>query len=293
MGTTPMQNVLITGGAGFVGSNLALAVQERWPKSRITIVDDFRSGNFQNLQGFRGDVVAKTCADFHSRTSYDVIFHLASITDTTVHDQRLMVHDNVEGFRAILALKTKKLVYASSAATYGMDGEQMIEKQTPEPANVYAFSKVILDNLGRGRGVGLKYFNVYGPRESHKGAASSMIYQLWQQMAAGKRPRIFKMGEQKRDFVYVKDVVHATLNGVTAPKGVYNVGSGKARSFNDVIRAINIVLGTKFKPDYFDNPYDFYQNFTEANLALSTKRLKYQPAWPLEKGIADYINNGA
>ncbi len=293
MGTTTMQNVLVTGGAGFIGSNLALTIQDRWPKTRITVVDDFRSGDFKNLQGFRGDVVAKNCVDFHSKASYDVIFHLASITDTTVHDQRLMVHDNVEGFRAILALKTKKLVYASSAATYGMEGARMSEKQVPVPANVYAFSKVILDNLGRGRAVGLKYFNVYGPRESHKGAASSMIYQLWQQMAAGKRPRIFKMGEQKRDFVYVKDVVEATLKGATAPKGVYNVGSGKARSFNDIVSSLNKVLGTRYKPQYFDNPYDFYQSFTEADLSASGKKLKYRPAWPLEKAVADYVQNGA
>ena len=129
------------------------------------------------------------------------------------------------------------------------------------PINVYAFSKVILDNLAERarheglRVTGLRYFNVYGPGEAHKGAAASMIYQLFLQMKAGKRPRVFRHGEQKRDFVHVADVVAATL--LAAEKGretVYNVGSGAARSFNDVIKALNASLRTDLKPDYFDNP---------------------------------------
>jgi ADP-L-glycero-D-manno-heptose 6-epimerase len=206
-----------------------------------------------------------------------------------VHDERRMVHDNVEGFRAVLALKARKIVYASSAATYGIAAERMGESQPPRPANVYAFSKVILDNLARGRAVGVRYFNVYGPGEGHKGAAASMIYQLWQQMKAGRRPRVFKMGEQKRDFVYVKDAVEGTLLALRAPGGVYNIGSGQARSFNDIIACLNRALGTSLEPDYFDNPYPFYQPFTEADLTLARKRLRFRPRWPLEQGIADYV----
>jgi len=284
-----MKHVLVTGGAGFIGSNLALEIERRWPQARVTVVDDLRSGTFRNLDGFRGDVVAKSCAHFSSKTRYDAIFHLASITDTTVQDERLMVHDNVEGFRAVLALRADRIVYASSAATYGIAAQRMSETQPPHPANVYAFSKVILDNLGRGRAVGLKYFNVYGPREAHKKAAASMIYQLWQQMLTGKRPRVFKSGEQKRDFVYVKDVVEATLLAARAPKGIYNVGSGEARSFNDVISALNRALGLNLEPEYFDNPYSFYQPFTEADLSLSRKRLHYRPTWSLEEGVQDYV----
>ncbi len=174
-----MRNVLIAGGAGFIGSNLTLEIQRRWPRARVTVVDDFRSASFQNLLGFRGDVVAKPCHEFRSKTNFDAVFHLASSTDTTVHDERLMIHDNVEGFRAVLGLKADRIVYASSAAIYGIGAERMSEESPPRPANVYAFSKTILDNLGRGRAVGLRYFNVYGPREAHKKAAASMIWQLW------------------------------------------------------------------------------------------------------------------
>jgi len=228
-----MQNILVTGGAGFIGSNLTLALQERHPKARITVVDDFRSGDFKNLQDFRGDLVAADLSQLDWKTQFrdlmfDAIFHEASITDTTIHDQFLQVHDNVEGFRRMLefaAPHQTPIVYASSAATYGVASSIMRENQSPAPANAYAFSKVQLDNLARiyarqqpsWKIVGLRYFNVYGPREAHKKAAASMIYQLYLQMKAGKCPRVFRGGEQKRDFVYVKDVVRLTIDALSAP----------------------------------------------------------------------------
>jgi ADP-L-glycero-D-manno-heptose 6-epimerase len=305
---TNLKRILITGGAGFIGSNLALTLQERHPQAWITVVDDFRSGNFKNLTGFKGDVVGADVSklDFVSqfgKEKFDAIFHEASITDTTEHDQLLQVRDNVEGLRRILEFarpaKTS-VVYASSAATYGIGELINREDQQPKPANVYAFSKVILDNLAREyskrysnwRIVGVRYFNVYGPREAHKKAASSMMYQLAQQLKAGKRPRIFKHGEQMRDFVYVKDVVEATILGLQAPNGVYNTGSGQPRPFNDVISILQKNLGTKLETEYFENPYSFYQPHTEADLTLSRKALKYNPQYTLEKGIKDYFDSG-
>ncbi len=300
-----LKKILVTGGAGFIGSNLVLTLQERYPAAWMVVVDDFRSGNFKNLVGFRGDVVAADISHLDLRVhfgkeKFDAIFHEASITDTTEHNQPLQVHDNVEGFRRILefARPTKTpVVYASSAATYGIGGESVnCEDQLPRPANIYAFSKVILDNLAREytrrfpawRIVGVRYFNVYGPGERHKGAAASMIYQLAQQIRAGKQPRVFKYGEQKRDFVYVKDVIEATLLGLTAPNGVYNTGSGHPRSFNDVIAALQNQLGTHLEIEYFDNPYPFYQPHTEADLTRSRKMLGYQPKFSLEEGVRDY-----
>ncbi|MDE2485728.1 MAG: NAD-dependent epimerase/dehydratase family protein, partial [candidate division NC10 bacterium] len=164
--------------------------------------------------------------------------------------------------------------------------------------NVYGFSKALLENLARRfddapggfRIVGLRYFNVYGPGEAHKGAAASMIYQLAQQIRAGKRPRIFKYGEQARDFVYVKDVVEATLLAAEAGRsGVYNVGSGRSTSFNEVIALLNNALGTDHDPDYFDNPYPFYQPHTEADVTLARADLGYAPRYPIDRGIAEYV----
>jgi ADP-L-glycero-D-manno-heptose 6-epimerase len=301
-----MQNILVTGGAGFIGSNLTLRLQEQHPKARIVVIDDFRSGHFKNLEGFRGDFVAADISRLDWATQFkdrifDAIFHEACITDTTIHDQFLQVHDNVEGFRRLLefaATHHTPVVYASSAATYGIGSTRMKEDQPPAPANVYAFSKVQVDNLARSftrqhpswKIVGVRYFNVYGPREGHKKAAASMIYQLYLQMKAGKRPRVFRAGEQKRDFVYVEDIVNCTINALSAPhSAIYNCGSGQAFSFNEVISELNKNLGTKLDPEYFENPYSFYQPHTEADLTLARNELKYQPEYPPAAGIARYV----
>src|SRR5256884_2739312 len=151
------RSFLITGGAGFIGSNLTLALQDRFPNARLTVIDDFRSGNFKNLAGYRGDFVAQNLARLDWREQFgdekfDAIFHLASITDTTNHDQFEQVHDNVESFRRLLnfARSTKtRIIYASSAATYGRATEASVEANGAAPANAYAFSKVIMDNIAR------------------------------------------------------------------------------------------------------------------------------------------------
>jgi ADP-L-glycero-D-manno-heptose 6-epimerase len=300
------QNFIVTGGAGFIGSNLTLALQEKFPDARLTVIDDFRSGDFKNLVGYRGDFVAQNLAnlDWHEQfgeQKFDAIFHLASITDTTLHDQFIQVHDNVESFRRLLnfACPTKtRIIYASSAATYGAASEASVESDGAAPANVYAFSKVIIDNIARRAAkenpdwviVGLRYFNVYGPREAHKGVPASMVYHLAQQMKAGKRPRIFKYGEQRRDFVYVKDVVDGTIRALDAKQsGVFNLGFGQARSFNELIDVLNQSLGTSFQPEYFDNPHAHYQNFTQADLTNARRDLGYQPRFPLEDGVRDYM----
>jgi ADP-L-glycero-D-manno-heptose 6-epimerase len=297
---------IITGGAGFIGSNLTLALQEKFPDAGLTVIDDFRSGDFKNLAGYRGDFVAENLATLDWREKFggekfDAIFHLASITDTTLHDQFVQVHDNVESFRRLLNFArptSTRIIYASSAATYGPAIEASVESNGAAPANVYAFSKVIMDNIARRAAaespdwiiVGLRYFNVYGPREAHKGVPASMIYHLAQQMKAGQRPRIFKHGEQKRDFVYVKDAVEGSIRALYAKiSGIYNVGTGQARSFNELVEVLNRSLGTNFEPEYFDNPHTHYQNFTQADLTSARKGLSYEPRFSLEEGVRDYM----
>src|SRR5947207_11432248 len=148
-------NLIITGGAGFIGSNLTLALQERFPDARLTVIDDFRSGDFKNLRGYRGDLIAQNLAtlnwyDQFGDEKFDAVFHLASITDTTLHDQFVQVHDNVESFRHILnfARPTKtRIIYASSASTYGAATEPSVESNGAAPANAYSFSKAIMDNI--------------------------------------------------------------------------------------------------------------------------------------------------
>jgi ADP-L-glycero-D-manno-heptose 6-epimerase len=299
-------NLLVTGGAGFIGSNLVLGLQETFSHARLTVIDDFRSGDFKNLEGYHGDFIAHDLARLNWRDQFgdekfDAIFHLASITDTTLHDQFVQVHDNVESFRRLLrfAQPTKtRVIYASSASTYGRARAASVESNGAAPANVYAFSKVILDNLARRAAdenrdwivIGLRYFNVYGPREAHKGVPASMIFHLANQMKAGQRPRIFKHGEQKRDFVYVKDIVQGSISAIEATRsGIYNLGYGQARSFNELIDVLNRSLGTDFKPDYIENPHAHYQNYTQADLTSVRGALGYQPQFSLETGVADYM----
>jgi ADP-L-glycero-D-manno-heptose 6-epimerase len=302
-----MRKLLVTGGAGFVGANLTLALQARYPEAQITVLDDFRSGNFQNLRGFRGDVVAADASrlDWNAQFKdmvFDAIFHEASITDTTIHDQLLQTHDNIESLRRLFEFAVPNqtpVVYASSAATYGIGSGRMREDQPPAPANIYAFSKVQLDNLARQywrshpswRIVGARYFNVYGPREAHKKGAASMIYQLYLQMKAGRRPRVFEFGEQRRDFVYIKDVVELTIRALSAPRSqIINCGSGRSFSFNEVIAELNRNLGTDLPPEYFENPYaSFYQPHTEADMTLAKQELKFEPHFSPQAGIADYV----
>ena len=300
-----MKNILITGGSGFIGSNLALEAQERFPEAWISVVDDFRGSRFKNLLGFKGEVLAFDVAqrgwlEIFKDRPLDAIFHLASITDTTVLDEKKMIYDNVEGFRNILELALSKkcsVVYASSAAVYGSQETPMKEEDAGRPNNVYGFSKWVMDQLARSyakqlKVVGLRYFNVFGPGEWFKGAAASMIYQLAQQILAGKCPRIFKWGEQRRDFIYVKDVVAATLKAREARQStIVNVGTGQSTSFNEVIDALNEGLGTDLKPDYFDNPYDFYQDFTQADIARARAEIGFEPQFTTRQGILDYVRN--
>ena len=300
-----MKHILVTGGSGFIGSNLALELQTRYPQATLTVLDDFRASSFKNLIGFRGDVMAFNVAEcplseLFKNQPLDVIFHLASITDTTVLDEKKMMFDNVEGFRNILELAVEKkadCVYASSAAVYGSQDQAMKIEDGGIPNNIYGYSKWTLEQLAkkyqdRVKTVGLRYFNVFGPHEEFKGNAASMTYQLYHQMKAGKRPRIFKFGEQKRDFVYVKDIVALTIQAREAKQStVLNAGTGQATSFNEMIEAINEALETNLEPDYFDNPYDFYQSFTQADMSHTEKTVGFKPKYTTREGILDYVRN--
>src|SRR5437773_11768660 len=138
--------------------------------------------------------------------------------------------------------------------------------------------------------IGLRYFSVDAPREAHKGVPASMVYHLSRQMKAGQRPRIFKQGEQKRDFVYVKDVVEGSIRALDAQaSGIYNLGSGRARSFNELVAVLNKCLGTDFPPDYIENPHAHYQNFTQAELTNARTMPAYTPQFPLQDGVRDEL----
>ncbi len=295
---------LVTGGAGFIGSNIAKTLEAQGHE--VTVLDDFsKNGHFKNLIGFKGDVITADLFEYMPTDMYfDAIFHEAAITDTTVMDQKAMMEQNVEAFKNLLNFAAendiKKVIYASSAATYGNGPVPNVETQPTHPENVYGFSKVIMDNVARQFAednndmtiIGLRYFNVYGPGEYFKGKMASMVYQLYNQMKAGKRPRVFKYGEQQRDFVYVKDIVKINLCALNNGKetGVYNAATGIPRDYNAIIACLNKELGTKLEPEYIDNPYPFFQLKTQADMTLAKEKLGYEPDYSLEAGIADYVS---
>lgn len=295
---------LVTGAAGLVGSNLSLELQKRG--NEVVGLDDFSVGSFQNLWDFKGDVVAadlRNPAEWQDKIGkVDVIFHQAACTDTTIMDQKFMMSINVEAFRSLLEWaaknRVKKVVYASSAGVYGDRPVPQRETDEPKPLNVYAFSKMVMESVARDFQkthkdmaiVGLRYFNVFGPRETHKNKAASMAYQLACQMRAGKRPRIFEFGEQYRDFIYVADVVKANLAAAEVETGgVFNVCTGKKSTFNEMIAALNETLGLKLEPDYFKNPYSFYQNETLGDPKLAKARMNFSAEFDLRSGIRDYF----
>ena len=292
--------VLVTGGAGFIGSNLAKRLVAEGHD--VTIEDDFSSAHWTNLVDFKGEVIT-AATGLAGQRPFEFIFHQGSITDTTVTDQRKMMLNNVEGFRVILDLAEEwksRVIWASSASIYGRRQPPNRETQAPDPLNVYAYSKLAMERLAeRYRGrlrqpvVGLRYFNVYGPGEDHKGKFASMIHQLAKQMRAGRRPRLFTAGEQKRDFVYVEDVVQANLRAMEAPaSGVFNVGCGRAFTFNQVVAELNRALGTELTPEYFENPYSFTQDWTEADVSESRRALGYEPKYDLAAGVRAYAESG-
>jgi ADP-L-glycero-D-manno-heptose 6-epimerase len=297
--------VLVTGGAGFIGSNLARSLAR--DGHEVVVQDDFSSATWTNLTDFTGDLL--TCdlwSGFDllaSQPRFDVVFHQASITDTTVMDQRQMMQNNVEAFRKLLdqaAAWGSRVVWASSCSIYGRGPVPMKESQIPDPLNVYAFSKMMMEQLAaryqsrmKSPIVGLRYSNVYGRGEGHKGKFASMIFQLAKQMRAGQSPRIFHAGQQRRDFVYIDDVIQINLKAMQSKTGgVFNAGYGDAFSFNQVVEQLNRVLQTNLPPDYFENPYKFTQDWTQCDLTESKRILGYAPEFDLKRGVEAYQESG-
>ena len=311
------KTIVITGGAGFIGSNLAFYFQENYPNAKVIVFDKFRSeetfsngnlksfGHFKNLLGFRGivmsgDINEKQDLERLKEFDIDYIFHEAAISDTTVMDQKIMIDTNVNAFKDLLdiaKMKNASMIYASSAATYGNSKTFKVGQESPN--NVYGFSKLMMDNLAKNyskenphmRIVGLRYFNVYGPREFYKNKTASMVLQFGLQLLRGESAKLFE-GSDKilRDFIFVEDVIQANIKATKAKSGVYNVGTGKARSFQDIVDILKKELNIKREDTYIPNPYKKqYQYFTEADIEETKKEVGYEPRFSLEEGIKAYL----
>lgn len=314
------KSILITGGAGFIGSSLAFYFQNNHPDAKVVILDSFRSGetlsngnlksfgHFKNLIGFKGEIISgdindkDLLLDLEMNYNFDYIFHEAAISDTTALEQDLMIKTNVNAYKDILELAIRhgaNMIYASSAATYGdAPSPQRVGRESPQ--NVYGFSKLSMDNLSAQyinecdiSIVGLRYFNVYGKGEYFKNTTASMVLQFGHQILAGKNPRLFEQSDKiLRDFTYIQDVIQANVRAMnTKNSGVYNVGSGKARSFQDIVDILQVELGTNLTCEYIPNPYiGSYQFHTQADISSTKEGLGYLPNYSMENGIKDYLD---
>ena len=283
--------IIVTGGAGFIGSNIVKELNNRG-RTDILIVDNLgNSEKYKNLIGLHFvDYVHKEAffSDLKSHCSGDVeaIFHEGACSDTMEYNVNYMMSNNYETSKALLHFCTSHMIpfiYASSASTYADGRNGFVEGDKCEGAlNPYAFSKLVFDRYVRrfishtkSKIVGLRYFNVYGPQEAHKGKMASIFYQLYNQIKETGSAKLFKGtggygdGEQRRDFIYVKDVVKVNLWALdnNIPNDVYNCGTGQAHTYNEAAQAVIAALDSG-RIEYRDFPEGLkgkYQSFTQAD----------------------------
>ena len=313
--------IIVTGGAGFIGSAIVWRLNEL-SESKIIIVDDLGiDEKWKNLVPLKfDDFVHKD--DFMSMVldrevpfEIDSIIHMGANSSTTEKDADQLFSNNYLYTKELATYCLEqdiRFIYASSAATYGDgslgfdDDENKLE--ILRPLNMYGYSKQLFDLWAKRNGVfdkivGLKYFNVFGPNEYHKGDMRSVVNKAFEQVRDTGKVKLFKSlnpkykdGEQLRDFIYIKDAVDITLFFLDKPdtNGLFNVGSGEARTWNDLVTALFKAMNNPVKIEYIELPLylqDKYQYFTEAKVDKIKKAGYTTPFSSLEDGVIDYVNN--
>ena len=309
--------IVVTGGLGFIGSNLVHALNVRG-RDDIVVVDDFTNGrkmaNLRDATIFdyhdRHDFLARFEVLARTGNGIETVYHLGACSDTTEWNGQLMMADNFAYSRDLLDLCEVRgipFIYASSAAVYGLNQSCVEEPRCEAPLNVYGYSKLAFDQHVRQRSagarsciVGLRYFNVYGPREQHKGRMASVVYHFNEQLKTHGVVRLFGAshgvgpGEQRRDFVHVDDVVDQTLwfgmQAVTG--GIFNCGTGHAASFNDVAEAVIAGRG-RGDIEYIPFPNDLigaYQAHTCAVLERTRAAGYSRVMRGVEAGVPAYLD---
>jgi ADP-L-glycero-D-manno-heptose 6-epimerase len=312
--------IIVTGGAGFIGSAIIAALNKRGVTD-ILVVDERGKDKRKNLADLRfadyaeKDDFLKTVVRRKININIESVFHIGACSDTTETDAEYLRKNNYQYSKIIAQWTTDadiRFIYASSAATYGdgskgfSDNEEKIEQL--QPLNPYGHSKQLFDLWARGKGllkkiVGLKYFNVFGPNEYHKGDMRSFVLKAFEQIQDTGKVRLFKShnpdyidGEYMRDFLYIKDAVDMTLFFYDNPKitGLFNIGAGKARTWNDLVKAVFAAIGKSVKIEYIEMPDSIrnqYQYYTCAEIAKLRKAGYKKQIISLEDAIKDYVQN--
>lgn len=309
--------IVITGGSGFIGSALLWGFNKLGIKDIVIVdvLDDYpdKLKNIEHLKFLEIIDAWEFLKVLKKFDKIDFIFHFGAITDTTMNDEERMMKYNYEysvSLGEFCREKGIRLIYASSATTYGKeqnfdDSESNLEKLNP--LNIYGKSKHLFDLWVKKEGLfkyftSLKFFNVYGPNEYHKGKMSSFILQGYKQAEGTGKIKLFKSqdvnvkdGEQKRDFVYIKDVVDAIIFIYEKNlKGVYNIGTGIPRSFIDIVNSLSVSMGKKINIEFIEIPEkikDAYQYYTCANIVKLRSFGYDRKFYSLEEGVEDYVKN--
>ena len=316
------QIIIITGASGFIGSCVVHHLNEKG-LSNLVLVDDLKNEKWKNLVGksFLDIIPKEKLFDFLQGREQEIeaIIHLGACSSTICRDENYLFENNYKFSQRLCEYaltNDQRFIYASSAATYGdgklgfLDDENQIESF--RPINMYAYSKQLFDLWAKkekvlDKIVGLKYFNVFGPNEYHKGPMASMILKLMDKVKKdgyitlfkSNDPKNFKDGEQKRDFIYVKDAVQMTCLLIEEAfkdiSGIFNIGSGKATTWNDLAKALFQALKKPVKIKYIDMPKELdkqYQNFTQADMSKFNIRFKDKyKITNIEDAVLDYVQN--
>ncbi len=313
---SPRDHIIVTGGAGFIGSNLVRGLNDRGFHT-LTVVDDLTPDKERNLAGttvknFMTPAEFLAAADQDQLEDPAIIFHYGANADTTNPDKNFLRKNNTEysqGVFRFCARRGTRFIYASSAATYG-DGKRGYSDRERQlaPINLYGESKYRFDEWARDaepkppQWVGLKFFNVYGPNEFHKGRMASVILHGYEEIRATGRMQLFRShrpgiadGEQKRDFIFVRDIIDVSLFFLDHPAegGIFNVGTGKARTFLDLARGVFKALGREPAIDFIEMPEAikrWYQDYTQADVSSLRAAGYTKPFTTLENGIAAYVS---